>query len=112
MFFIFGNFHVFVVFTISILDGHEMKKFIRSFFYRGKDPQPPYVWISIFCILAIVMLIMKLCGVGYISDTLVISTLGMIVSWAGVYNWYQVRGSRTVRQEIEETLEVGKGDGK
>lgn len=70
-----------------------MKKAIKSFFYRGNDFQPPYFWITVLMILVVVSFIMKLLGIGKLSDNLVISAIGFVASWVGLYNWNRKNGN-------------------
>lgn len=62
-------------------------KVLKSFFYSGDDFQPPYFWITVFSLLIAITIIIRLCGLKAISDGLIISMLGFVVTFAGVYNW-------------------------
>lgn len=62
-------------------------KILKSFFYSGKDFQPPYFWITIFCLLAVVTFILKLTGSEHIETGLLMGVLGFIITWCGIYNW-------------------------
>lgn len=70
-----------------------MKKEIRTFFYRGKDFQPPYFWITILMILVITAFIMKLTGATNLSDSFIISIVGFVATWIGLYNWNRKNGN-------------------
>lgn len=72
-----------------------MKKAIKSFFYRGKDFQPPYFWITILMILVVASFIMKLAGVGKLSDNLIIGAIGFVTAWVALYNWNRKNGNNT-----------------
>lgn len=64
-----------------------MKKFFKSFIYSGEDPQPVYVYIGTLLMLVIAMMAMRLLQRGDFSDTLILGVLGLVVTWAGVFNW-------------------------
>lgn len=66
-----------------------MKKFFKSFLYSGNDPQPVYAYIGVLLCLVIAMMTMRLMERGDFSDTLILGVLGLVVTWAGVFNWYK-----------------------
>jgi len=61
-------------------------KFLKSFIFKGDDPQPVYVYIGILIILVIAMLVMRMFEKGNFSDTLIIGVMGFIATWAGIFN--------------------------
>lgn len=63
-----------------------MKNIIKSFFYKDDDFQPPYAWITFFCGLIGVSVILRFFQVSSLSDTLLLGMLGFVMGWIGFYN--------------------------
>ena len=64
----------------------EFIRFLKSFAYSQGNPQPAYFWISVFCLLAAVMVILRLCGALF-SDFLITTVLSFVLGWIAVFNW-------------------------
>ena len=82
--------------SITGLKAMKMKKIIKSFFYRGKDFQPPYFWITVLMCLVVVSFVMKLCGVPWLTDTMIVGVMGFVATWAALYNWNNKNGGKDV----------------
>ena len=63
-----------------------MKQIIKRFFYSEDKFQPPYFWITIFCILVVVAVILRFMERSSLSDTLILGMLGFIAGWILLYN--------------------------
>ena len=85
---------------------HKKMKWYKSFFYRKDDFQPPYFWITIFCFLTALMVVLRVIMIIYqlikgqvtidlVSDTLILGLLAFVNVWAAVYNWNSVKLSNT-----------------
>lgn len=69
-----------------------MKKiieYVKSFFYSQDKPQPVYFWATVFNILAVAVLILRISGEFGLTDTLIIGIFGYIAAWIGLYNIYK-----------------------
>lgn len=68
-----------------------MRKIIKAFFYNSKGCfKVVYFWATIFCILSVTMLALKLFtpnGHQVISDKLILGMLGFVMGWIGLYNY-------------------------
>jgi len=63
-----------------------MKKIIKAFFYSRNKFQPPYFWITVFCLLVVITIILRLANIAVLSDTLILGMLGFIAGWIALYN--------------------------
>lgn len=83
-----------------------MKSILKAFFYSSKDEFfPPYFWISLFCSLAVTMLVLRFLQIGNISDGLIIGTLSFVVAWLAIYNWQKIKiAQQEVNPQIIENL--------
>jgi hypothetical protein len=65
---------------------------LKSFFCNSEGKfNPPYFWVSLLLLLAVINFVMKMTGIDIISDTLLISIQGFVLGWLGVYNWGKKR---------------------
>lgn len=64
-----------------------MIKIIKSFFYRREDFQPPYFWITVLMVFAVIMLVLRLFGFQHVDNTLVLGVLGFVAGWVTIYNF-------------------------
>lgn len=64
---------------------------MKRFFFNDGKFKPVYFWITTFCFLAAITWGFKIFGSEWISarisDTLLISIMGFIATWVGLYNW-------------------------
>jgi cadmium resistance protein CadD (predicted permease) len=74
-------------------------KYLEAFFYSEGKPQPVYIYIFIFMTLIIALVIMKMCGVAYLSDELVLGMCGFVAIWAGIVT----AGKRGIKSRTMET---------
>lgn len=84
-----------------------MNKFlliIKSFFYRGDDFQPVYFWVTILMALIIGMVILRMSGSHDISDVLLISALGGVVTLLGIYNINSIKNPRIMADHTRKVL--------
>jgi len=59
----------------------------RSFFYNSKGEfNPVYFWITCFCLVALVLMLLRVFGANTFSDALVLGVLGFIQIWVALYN--------------------------
>jgi hypothetical protein len=71
-----------------------LKKILKSFFCNSDGKfNPPYFWVTILLLFAVINFVLKMIGINIISDTLLISTQGFVLGWLGVYNWGKKRKS-------------------
>ena len=68
-------------------------KVLKAFFFSNDKFCPPYLWVTILMLAALTMIIMRLCNVSHISDTLIIGVLGFVAVWLGLYNWDRKNGN-------------------
>lgn len=62
--------------------------FIKSFMYKGDDPQPVYVYVGILMFFVFRILYLKIeKKATHISDFLIVSILGFILGWLSIFNW-------------------------
>ena len=88
---------------MKILGG--IKKIIKSFFYRGNDFQPVYFWVTILMALIVFMIWQRAYWeVVSISDSLLITCIGAVVTLLGIYNWNSVKNPRRMIDDAQETL--------
>jgi len=77
-----------------------MKDVLKAFFFAQGKFCVPYFWISIFLLLTVaIVLIRILSPLGEhnkenISDSLILGMLGFVVTWIGVYTWFSTRDRR------------------
>lgn len=88
---------------MKILGG--IKKIIKSFFYRGNDFQPVYFWVTVLMGLIVFMIWQRAYWeVVSISDSLLITCIGAVVTLLGIYNWNSVKNPRRMVDDARETL--------
>ena len=61
-------------------------RIIKSFFFSGDKFQPVYFWITLLMILIITAFIMRLCGIVYIDNALLLGLCGFVSAWVVMYN--------------------------
>lgn len=91
-----------------------LKNIIKSFFYSKEDFQPAYFYVLVLMILVFTMIIMRLCGDGDLSDTIILGVLGFVVSWLAVFNWdrknkngfHKCDDKEEVKQENKDTNDI------
>lgn len=72
----------------------KIKQYLKSFLYSKDRPQPVFFWASLFCSLAVSMLIMRFLGRGDLSDTLILGVLGFVAAWIALYNLQKTGGAQ------------------
>lgn len=66
----------------------EIFRFLKSFFYKGDDPQPVYVYVCVLMIFVFRMLYLKIeKQATHFSDSLIVGVLAFILGWLSVFNW-------------------------
>ncbi len=58
----------------------------KSFFYSGGKFQPVYAWITIFCFLVALGVVLRFFSIGKLSDGLILGLCGFIQVWVIFYN--------------------------
>ncbi len=90
-----------------------MKKIIKSFFYSGDKFQPIYFWVTVFCSLIALMILLRCANLSKLSDTLILGVFALVEMLIGIYNHY--KSSKTVQEDIDNSLKnqyddlMGKG---
>ena len=78
---------------------------IKSFFYRGNDFQPVYFWVTVLMALIIYMIWERAHNeIVSISDTLLISCIGAVVTLLGIYNWNTSKNPKITMKDAQEAL--------
>jgi hypothetical protein len=64
----------------------KVRKVIEAFFFKDGKFVVIFFWATIFSILIVACLVMKMCGVKYLSDTLILGLMGFVTAIIGLYN--------------------------
>lgn len=84
----------------------ELKKIIKSFFYRGSDFQPVYFWVTVLMGLIIFMIWQRAYWeIVSISDSLLISCIGAVVTLLGIYNWNSVKNPKRMIDDAKKVID-------
>lgn len=65
-----------------------MKKIFKEFFFKDGKFIVLYFWASLFSFLIVFCLILKMCGVHYMSDELILGLMGFVTAILGLYNFH------------------------
>jgi len=65
----------------------KIKEYLKAFIYAKGRPAPVYFWATLFCSLAVAMLIMRFLGRAELSDALILGVLGFVATWIALYNF-------------------------
>lgn len=68
---------------------------IKSFFYSSGKFQPIYAWITIFCLLIAVGIVLRFFSIGKLSDGLILGMMGFIELLILLYNTNKKRSDQT-----------------
>ena len=72
----------------------KIRDYLKSFLFSKDKPQPVFFWATLFCSLAVSMLVMRFLGHGGMSDMLIIGVLGFVAAWIALYNFQKNGGGQ------------------
>ncbi len=84
---------------------------LKSFFYSNNKFQPVYFWITLFCLLIAVMLILRCFGVSGMSDGLLLGAMAFIEIWVLLYNMNKKSNveCKTLRDTVVQSIGKNRG---
>ena len=81
-------------------------KVLRSFIFKGDDPQPVYIYVMILMYFVYRMLYLHIEGIRQFRVELILGICGFILGWLSIFNWNTKikNGFNKVKEKIKDKI--------
>jgi hypothetical protein len=83
----------------STLIDYKKRKIFKPFFFSRGRFNPAKAWITIFLLLAFLILVLDMLKLRTFTDTRIIALLGFILGWIGVYTWDRANAKKYRKED-------------